>query len=188
MSDQPPTDDELRRGQVDPKTLVTAGLITELIVDVHALARGVTVVADELVVARDNIAELRSLRRRNAGLIALAGALVATLVIGGIVGTLVFLGRLADALDTAQDTNRLIAECTSPAPTPADAMDEDDLVHECYDAALAGRRDSVARLDNAAVDAAICATQDPGNAAAIDACYVARSTARQTTTTTTSTP
>jgi hypothetical protein len=158
MTDRAPDDETLRNGDLDPRLLMDAGLMAELIVDIRRLAQGVQTFADELVRTNNRVDELRSLRRRNG---TLAIALTVSVLVA-LLGTWAFMGRLTAVSDA-------IVECTSPS--------RGDTVHECYEDSRTRSRENVENLDRAAVDAAICAAVsfgDPNRAQVVEECYEAR--------------
>lgn len=94
MTDKAPGDDALRHGDVDPRELLSAGLISELIVDVRSLANTAAILASELASARAEVDLLGKLRRRDRIGYLLAVATLLVLMVGGFL----VLDRNADVL------------------------------------------------------------------------------------------
>lgn len=122
-------------------------------------------------------------RRRQTFALAAVGTVVAILLALPSILVWVALGRLQDVADQNAVNGRLLVECTTPTPPPGQAIDEADKVHECSDRNGQEQAKAVGSLTFATLDAAICARteEDP---ARLEACFVARQTARATTTTT----
>lgn len=49
-----------------------------------------------------------------------------------VVGAVVIVSNRQLARET-HDLNRHVVECTTPSPEPGDAIDDEDVVHECWD-------------------------------------------------------
>lgn len=186
MSSQTPDDAGIRAGDFDPRTLLDAGLVGELIVEVRSLARSVKTFAEGLAATDQRVGELEDLRRRNRVLgyvVAAAVTLLAAAVIVATVGGFLAFRRLADIADANAANGRVLIECTTPSPPPGAALDDADVVHECAERSAAGQ---VAAIDAIALDvarAAFCATQHATEEAVLEC--LAESRARAATTTTT---
>lgn len=86
-----------------------------------------------------------------------------------------------DTLEEVRDSGDYLIECTTPAPLdPADAIDQNDRVHECYDALQARQAAVVQSLNLSILDAAVCArtVEDPEG---LEACFLDRLEVRAST-------
>lgn len=179
-SDEIPGDEALLRGHVDPDKLLRAGLITELIVDLHKLADLAVTIGQGLAATNVRVEELADLRRRNRVLgwvlLGLAFVVLAAVLVLAVVLAFV-LPRVVDAADASAAGNRVLIECTTPAPTTGRAMDDEDVVHECYDRNLVAQAQAVGLVGEDTLDAAICARTE-ADVARIADCFRARRAAR----------
>jgi hypothetical protein len=175
-----PSDDDLRSGDVDPRTLVTAGLVSELIVDTHRLAGAVESLARALSTTDARVDELADLRHRNRTLgvvsATLGVAIVAALIIISLFGWVGY-RRLSEVATGNAATGRLLVECTTPSPPPGEERDADDAAHECYDRNVAGQGAAINAIGLDVLDAAYCARTET-NPDTIAACFRARRDAR----------
>ena len=160
------TDNEDRQRAIEEaRQLITAGMVAELIVEVRHMAGSVSRFADTLAQTvatlaqtQDRVAELDSLRHRNsrfasASLLLAAGLAVVVVVLGLVLwrGN----NQLTDITEASNRQGRLLVECTTPAPT--NPTDEDDAVHECFDAGTESQTRAVAAINDAIVRGAVCA-------------------------------
>jgi hypothetical protein len=177
-----PDDDLLRSGDVDPNTLVTAGLVAELIIDLRRIATSVETFADALVRTDERVNELADLRRRNriqaVALGVLGGALLLAMV-ALIVAVLVYGNRLTNIAEQNRANGQALRECATPSPQAGAELDDDDAVHECYEDALVRQGEAIATIVDTlradVGDAILCAREaDPA------VCFRERVTARTT--------
>lgn len=161
----------------EARLLLDAGLVSEMISEVHELASSVKLVVVELASDRlERTRELTSLRRRNA---VLGASMLVSILLLGLLGWLGYT-RLADIAASNGTTGRTLVECTTASPTPpSTAVDEDDVVHECYEDGVIRTAAAIASIGADVLDAAVCA-RTAGDVDAITACYRQRVAARST--------
>lgn len=187
MSTRPPDDDDLRRGNVDPRTLTDAGLVAELIIEVRSLARSVATFAESLATNDRRIGELEDLRRRNRTLgyvIAAALALLTVAIAAAVALGAVAFDRLADVADGNAANGRVLVECTTPSPPAGEALDDADSVHECFERGQQSQAAAVAAIGEDMARAAACARRHDTEELILDCVRAARAAASTTTTTT----
>lgn len=178
-----PTDREAALDEA--RTLISAGMIAELITDIRQMASAILEFAERQDRTDTRVSELASLRHRN-GLIAgaalaLAGTLAAVVIVLGSV-LIVGYSRLTDIANANNRNGRVLVECTTPAPTlPARPLNRDDAVHECYDNAQDSQGRAVGQITDSLMVAGICARLE-STEEAIRACVRERLTATTTTT------
>lgn len=107
-----------------------------------------------------------------------------TLAIVAVLGAMILLALpvafTRSALEEIRESGDYLVECTTPSPRPEDAIDENDLVHECYEASLVRQAEAVRILEAATLDAAFCARTVPFDSSpeALEECYMERVEAR----------
>lgn len=191
MSDMDPSAEgvkaaEHRQALEEARTLLDAGLVSELITETHRLATGVELLAERLVVNTERIDELADLRRRNRTLgvvaLVLAGLTVAAIILAIIAGWIA-VNRLTDIAESNATNGRILVECTTPNPKPGKAINEDDKVHECFERGQQQTGKAVASIGEDVARAAVCARQYATEAEIMSCLRVARQRAASTTTT-----
>lgn len=175
-----PDDEALRRGDVDPHVLASAGLAAELIVDIRRLVGVMDTFAAGLLATDQRVKELADLRGRNRRLTVVVAVLIGLLtlaVLAAIVGGVIFVSRLTTIAEGNAANGNVLVECTTPSPPATSALDPEDRVHECYERNLAAQGQAIDSIGNDMLDAAICARTE-ADVDRIADCFRARRAAR----------
>src|SRR5687768_5753557 len=122
-------------------------------------------------------AELDQKRRRGLLLTAVGVTVAFVLLAVPSVLSVVLLDNVRRSQEESVAARRLLVECTTPSPTAAEALDEEDLVHECFEQSQARTAQAIGSIHLAILDAATCAaTARPPDQ--IAECYADRVEAR----------
>lgn len=140
----------------EAKTLISAGMVAELIVEVRRVAGAVLDFGAHLESTQTRTTELErrdaeneSLRRRNTmlGVAALVSSSVAVIAVL-VLGLVLMLGN-----GELQEQTDLLIECTTPTTTT------DEPPHECYERGRAQTAEAVGQIVRGSIEAVICARQ-----------------------------